>query len=34
VSGQKVVLNSNDAVYSYASVGTVDMIAGILEDVT
>ena len=34
VSGQKVVLNSNDAVYSYASGGTVDMIAGILEDVT
>ena len=34
VAGQKIVLNSNDKVLAYASVGTVDMIAGVLQEVT
>ena len=34
VDGQKIVLNSNDAVYAYASAGTVDIVSAILEDVT
>ena len=34
VAGQKVVLNSNDKVIAYASAGTCDIIAGILQDVT
>ena len=34
VAGQKVVLNSNDKVISYASAATVDVLAGILQDVT
>ena len=33
VSGQKVVLNSDDSVLAYASAGTCDVIASILEDV-
>ena len=34
VSGQKVVLNSNDKVYAYASAANVDLIAGILQEVS
>ena len=34
VAGQKVVLNSNDKVIAYASAGTVDVIAGVLQEVT
>ena len=34
VSGQKIVLNANDKLYAYASAGTVDVIAGILQEVT
>jgi len=34
VAGQKIVLNSNDKVLAYASAGTVDMIAGVLQEVT
>ena len=34
VAGQKVVLNSNDNVIAYASAGTVDVIAGVLQEVT
>ena len=34
VSGQKVVLNSNDKVYAYASAANVDIIAGILQEVS
>jgi len=34
ISGQKVVLNNDDKVLCYASAGTVDAIASILEDVT
>tara|TARA_B100001057_G_scaffold500056_1_gene613209 strand:+ start:11974 stop:12582 length:609 start_codon:yes stop_codon:yes gene_type:complete len=34
VSGQKIVLNANDKLYAYASAGTVDLIAGILQEVT
>jgi len=34
VAGQKIVLNSNDRVYAYASAGTCDVIAGVLQDVT
>lgn len=34
VAGQKVVLNSNDKVISYASAANVDVLAGILQDVT
>jgi len=34
VAGQKVVLNSNDKVIAYASAGTCDIVAGILQEVT
>jgi|TARA_B100000085_G_scaffold284581_1_gene318054 hypothetical protein len=34
ISGQKVVLNNDDKVLCYASAGSVDAIASILEDVT
>ena len=34
VDGQKVVLNSNDKVLAYASAGTCDIVAGILQEVT
>jgi len=34
VSGQKIVLNSNDKVYAYASAANVDLIAGILQEVS
>ena len=34
VAGQKVVLNSNDKLIAYASAGTCDIIAGILQEVT
>ena len=34
VAGQKVVLNSNDKVLAYASAGTCDIVAGILQEVT
>ena len=34
VSGQKVVLNSNDKVLVYGSAATLDVVASILEDVT
>ena len=34
VDGQKVVLNSNDKVIAYASAGTCDIVAGILQEVT
>ena len=34
VAGQKVVLNSNDKVLAYASAGTCDLVAGILQEVT
>ena len=34
VAGQKIVLNSNDKIIAYASAGTCDIIAGILQDVT
>ena len=34
VAGQKVVLNSNDKVYAYASAANVDIIAGILQEVS
>ena len=34
VDGQNVVLNSNDKVIAYASAGTVDVIAGVLQEVT
>ena len=34
VAGQKIVLNSNDKIIAYASAGTCDVIAGILQDVT
>ena len=34
ISGQKVVLNNDDKIICYASAGTVDAIASILEDVT
>ena len=34
VAGQKVVLNSNDKVITYARAGTVDVIAGVLQEVT
>ena len=34
VAGQKVVLNSNDKLIAYASSGTCDIIAGILQEVT
>lgn len=34
ISGQKVVLNNDDKILCYASTGTVDAIASILEDVT
>tara|TARA_B100000214_G_C23722326_1_gene514877 strand:+ start:92 stop:688 length:597 start_codon:yes stop_codon:yes gene_type:complete len=34
VSGQKIVLNANDKVYAYASAATVDVIAGILQEVS
>ena len=34
ISGQKVVLNDDDKVLCYASAGSVDAIASILEDVT
>jgi hypothetical protein len=34
VSGQKLVLNSNDKVYAYASAANVDIIAGILQEVS
>ena len=34
VAGQKVVLNSNDKVIAYASTGTCDIVAGILQEVT
>ena len=34
VAGQKVVLNSNDKVLAYASSGTCDIVAGILQEVT
>ena len=34
VSGQKIVLNANDKVYAYASGATVDVIAGILQEVS
>ena len=34
VAGQKIVLNSNDKVIAYASAGTCDIVAGILQEVT
>ena len=34
VSGQKIILNSNDKLYAYASGATVDVIAGILQEVS
>ena len=34
VSGQKIVLNSNDKVLVYGSAATLDVVASILEDVT
>ena len=34
VSGQKIVLNSNDKVYAYARAANVDLIAGILQEVS
>ena len=34
VAGQKIVLNSNDKIIAYSSIGTVDMIAGVLQEVT
>ena len=34
VSGQKIVLNSNDKVYAFASAATCDIIAGILQEVS
>ena len=34
VSGQKIVLNSNDKVYAFASAATCDLIAGILQEVS
>ena len=34
VSGQKIVLNSNDKVYAFASAATCDVIAGILQEVS
>ena len=34
VSGQKIVLNANDKVYAYASAANVDLIAGILQEVS
>ena len=33
VSGQKIILNANDKLYAYASAATVDVIAGILQEV-
>ena len=34
VSGQKIILNANDKLYAYASAATVDVIAGILQEVS
>ena len=34
VSGQKIILNANDKLYAYASAVTVDLIAGILQEVS
>ena len=34
VSGQKIILNANDKLYAYASAHTVDVIAGILQEVS
>ena len=34
VAGQKIVLNSNDKLIAYASAGTCDIVAGILQEVT
>ena len=34
VSGQKIILNSNDKLYAYASAANVDVIAGILQEVS
>ena len=34
VSGQKIILNANDKLYAYASGATVDVIAGILQEVS
>ena len=34
IAGQKVVLNANDKVYTYASAATCDIIAGILQEVS
>ena len=34
VSGQKIILNANDKLYAYASAVTVDVIAGILQEVS
>ena len=34
VSGQKIILNANDKLYAYASAATVDVIAGILHEVS
>ena len=34
VSGQKIILNANDKLYVYASAANVDIIAGILQEVS
>ena len=34
VSGQKIILNATDKLYAYASAATVDVIAGILQEVS
>ena len=34
VSGQKIILNANDKLYAYASAANVDIIAGILQEVS